>query len=365
MASARNFPLQTIPPNLISLRDYEMMARETLSEGVMAYLDGGAADEVTLRDNCAAFARVKILPRIFADVQQGNTQMQMLGVTYAHPLFVAPTALQRVFHPEGELATVAGAAAVQTPMVVSTQASCLLEQIATQSHTPLWFQLYIQPDRAFTLDMVARAESAGYKALMVTGDAPLTGLRNREQRAGFFFPNEIQAVNLRGIKNPPPGTQVFGNAWLRAAPSWRELEWLQAHTKLPIWVKGIMHEEDAKEALAYGVAGIVISNHGGRTLDTAPATLDVLPRIHDIVGGEIPLLFDGGIRRGTDVFKALALGATGVMIGRPVLHGLALAGAVGVAHVLKILLNELELCMVQTGCATLASVTREKLWKIS
>lgn len=356
-------PLTAIPPDIVSVDDYEVLAYERMEAPVWAYVSGGAADESTLRDNRAAFERIRLCPRLFRDFKGANTRLHLAGRSYEHPIFLAPTASHHLFHPEGELATVLGASALQAGMVVSTQASTSLEDIARTSKTPLWFQLYIQPDREFTADLVRRAEVAGYQALVVTADAPLSGLRNREQRAGFRVPPGIDAVNLRGLIPTPPANKVFGSELMDAAPTWQDLAWLQSRTRLPIFVKGILDPEDAWIAAEQGVAGIIVSNHGGRTLDTLPATIDALPRIAERLEKRIPILMDGGIRRGTDVFKALALGASAVMIGRPYLHGLAAAGAIGVAHVLKILTTELEMTMALTGTRSLAEITPAALWR--
>jgi 4-hydroxymandelate oxidase len=348
---------------MVSLEDYEKLARTRIDPAIWAYLSGGAADEITVNENRSAFDRIKLSPRLFNDFSAANTQLTFLGNDYAHPIFIAPTASHQLVHPDGELATALGAAAMQTPFVVSTQASVLLEDIARSTEAPLWFQLYIQADREFTLDLVRRAENAGFQALVVTADAPLSGLRNREQRANFRIPAGIEPVNLRGMKPVPAATQVFGSELLATAPTWKDLAWLQSNTRLPVFVKGILAPDDAVLAIEHGVSGIVVSNHGGRTLDTLPATIDALPRIADRVNGQVPILLDGGIRRGTDILKALALGATGVMIGRPILHGLASAGAVGVAHVLKILRMELEMAMTLTGRPTLADIDSRVLWE--
>lgn len=346
-------PLAQIPQGVVSLSDYEALARERLSPETWAYLSGGAADEITLRKNRSAFDEIEIVPRLFRDLTDATTAVTLFGQKYAHPIFIAPTAFHHLFHPQGETATAMGAAAFQAGMVVSTQASTPLENIATSAQGPLWFQLYIQPDRDFTLDLIRRAEAAGYQALVVTADAPLAGIRNREQRAGFQIPPGIDAVNLRGIRSHAPQDRVFGSELLAAAPTWKDLAWLQSQTLLPVLVKGILSPQDARIAIDQGISGIIVSNHGGRTLDTAPATLHVLPMIAAEVRGATPILLDGGIRRGTDIFKALSLGADAVMIGRPILHGLSVAGALGVAHVLKILLTELEITMALAGCVTL------------
>lgn len=349
-------PLTQIPAGIVSLSDYEPLARERLSPQAWAYLAGGAADEITLRNNSAAFDALEITPRLFGEFGAATTGLSLFGREFAHPVLIAPTAFHRLFHPEGETATVLGAAAMDAGMVVSTSASTPLEQLAAAARGPLWFQLYIQPDRDFTLQLVQRAEASGFQALVVTADAPLTGLRHREHRAGFQIPAAIEAVNLRGMRQLPPQDRIFGSELLAAAPTWRDLAWLCSHTRLPVLVKGILSAHDARRAISEGAAGIVVSNHGGRTLDTAPATIRALPAIAAEVNGAVPVLVDGGIRRGTDIFKALACGADAVMVGRPILHGLAAAGALGVAHVLRILLTELQTTMALAGCPTLPSV---------
>lgn len=355
--------LQQIPATIASVADYEPYARERMTEQAWAYVTGGAADEVTLRDNCAAFQRLTLRPRVLQDLAGGHTQLTLLGQSFLHPIMLAPVAFQALVHPEAEMATVLGASAMQAGMVVSTQATTLLEDIAGAATGPLWFQLYIQPDRDFTRDLILRAERAGYQALVVTVDAPVNGLRNREQRSGFAFPAGIEAVNLRGMRGLPPRRGeadpqiLLGSDLLNAAPSWQDLAWLKSLTKLPVLVKGITTAEDAARALAEGMDGIVVSNHGGRTLDCLPASLDVLPEVVAAVDGHIPVLMDGGIRRGSDVFKALALGAKAVLVGRPFIYGLAAAGAIGVSHVLYLLRAELEVTMALAGCRDLAAIS--------
>ncbi|MBK1883736.1 alpha-hydroxy-acid oxidizing protein [Luteolibacter pohnpeiensis] len=354
-------PLTQIPPHVVSLSDYEALAQSRVESGAWAYISGGAGDELTLRENVDAFRRLQITPRVFKDMAGGSTSVDMLGRRWIHPILVAPMAFHQLMHPDGEIGTVLGAAAMETPVVVSTQSGISLEEIAKRAMSPLWFQLYIQPDRQFTSDLVRRAEAAGYEALVVTADAPLSGLRNREQRAGFRLPDGISPVNLKGMASLPPEDRVFGGALVQNAPTWKDLQWLQGQTRLPVLVKGILNPEDARIAMDQGVGGIVVSNHGGRTLDGLPAAIEVLPEVVDAVSGHIPVLLDGGIRRGTDIFKALALGATAVMVGRPVLYGLAAAGAVGVGHVLKILRTELEMAMVLAGTATISEINRSAL----
>jgi 4-hydroxymandelate oxidase len=287
--------------------------------------------------------------------------LSLFNRTYAHPIFVAPVAHQALAHPDGERATAMAAAAQGAGMVLSTLASFSMEAAAAAGETCRWFQLYVQPDREDTLRLVRRAENAGYEVLVVTVDAPVNGVRNREHRAGFRLPQELVPENLRGLVHPnsvpKPGlhSTIFDH-FMAVAPSWRDIAWLGEITPLPIVLKGIMTADDATCALESGVAGIVVSNHGGRTLDTAPATIEVLPEITERIAGRVPILADGGIRRGTDVLKALAAGAAAVMVGRPIIHGLAVNGAMGVAHVLRLLRDEFEAAMALAGCKTLADI---------
>ena len=361
-------PLQQIPADVACLDDYAALARPRMSEAAWAYVNGAAADELTLADNVAGFRRLKLLPRVLREFAGGHAGLTLFGRQLDYPVLLAPIAFQKLAHPQGELATAVAAGAAGAAMVVSTQASHTLEDIAQAAGGPLWFQLYIQPDRAFTRDLVARAEAAGYEALVVTVDAPVNGVRNREQRAGFALPPGVEAANLRGMRSLPPHTAaigqsaVFGSPHVAAAPGWKDLEWLAGITRLPVLAKGILAPADALRAADCGAAGLIVSNHGGRTLDTVPATIDALPRIARALDGRLPLLLDGGIRRGTDVLKALALGATAVLLGRPYLHGLAAAGALGVAHVLHLLRAELEAAMVLSGCRTLADIDAGLLW---
>jgi 4-hydroxymandelate oxidase len=357
---------QPIPPDIVSLGDYERYARTRLDDNAWAYFSGGAADELTLRDNRDAFDRLKILPRVLTELAGGNTRTELLGRTFEHPIFLAPVAYQKLAHADGELAMALGAAAMRTGTVLSTQATVSLEEFGAIAQSSWWFQVYIQPDRGFVRALIERAEAAGADALVITVDAPINGVRNREQRAGFRLPPGVDAVNLRGqpaMPMPGPGESAVFNAMTAAAATWRDVEWLLSFTKKPVLLKGILSPEDAARAVSLGVAGLIVSNHGGRTLDTVPASIDALPRIADRIAGARPLLLDGGVRRGTDVFKALALGASAVLIGRPYIHGLAVAGAVGVAHVLKILRAELEATMALAGCPTMAHITREAIWR--
>lgn len=352
-------PLDRIPHHVASLADYEPLARERMSEGACAYLSGGSGDEWTLRENVAAFARVPLRSRVLRDMTGATTQIELFGLELAAPILLAPVAFQKLAHPDGELASVIAAGALDTAMVVSTQASVSLEDIAAHANAPLWFQLYVQPDRDFTAALVRRAEQAGYRALVVTVDAPVNGLRNREQRAGFAFPAGVEAVNLRGMRPLPsasPEALLFGTPLIENAPSWSDLAWLRGVTRLPILLKGIVDPDDAVRALDAGMDGIIVSNHGGRALDGVRATIELLPEVARAVNGTVPILMDGGVRRGTDVLRALALGASAVLVGRPYVHALAAAGAPGVAHVLRLLRAELELAMTLTGCSAVAAI---------
>lgn len=360
--------LPSIPPEIAAVSDYENFARERMSVQAWAYLNGGAADELTLRDNGEAFRKLRLKSRVLRDLSGGDTSVTLFGDRFDHPILLAPVAYQKLAHPQGELATALGAAALKAGMVVSTQASVSLEDIAATTQAPLWFQLYLQADKGFTRELVQRAETAGYRALVVTVDAPINGIRNREQRAGFTLPAGIEAVNLRGMaaaaphQAKPGESPIFGSTLLTAAPTWNDISWLQSQTRLPVLVKGILAAEDAELAVERGVAGIIVSNHGGRTLDTLPATIAALPAITGVVNGRVPVLLDGGIRRGSDILKAIALGASAVLIGRPYVHALAAAGAAGVAHVLHILRSELEVAMVLSGCSKLSEIDASVIW---
>lgn len=356
------------PPFIpVCLADYERLAQERLSEQARAYLDGGAADEITLRENRAAFDRIRLAPRVLPEIKGANTRLDLLGLDLPHPILLAPTAYHRLAHPEGERATAQGAGIQGAVMVVSTQASVAVEDIAAMARAPLWFQLYLHPHRAVTRHLVERAMAAGCRALVVTVDAPVS-LRNREQKAGFRLPAGVEAVHLRDLPPlPTPAPAEMGeapvfNGGLDGLPGWDDLGWLREAFRLPILVKGILHPEDARRAVSLGLDGIIVSNHGGRILDTVPAAIDALPYVAQAVAGAVPVLMDGGIRRGTDILKALALGARAVLVGRPCLHGLAAAGAPGVAHVLHLLRAELEVAMALTGRTTLAQVDRSLLW---
>jgi 4-hydroxymandelate oxidase len=363
---ARCQPLDGIPRDVAAVSDYVPYARERLDDNAWAYIAGGAADELTLRWNRESFERIRLKPRVLVPVAGGHTRSTLFGAEYSHPILLAPVAYQRLAHPDGELAVAHAAAVTDTCMVVSTLSSVRLEDIAAVPQASLWFQLYMQHDRGFTRTLVERAEACGCRALVVTVDAPINGVRNREQRIGFRLPPDIAALNLQGMPMTPrhelaPGQSQVFDGLMSQAPSWSDLEWLRGITTLPIVIKGILAPEDAVRVADAGADGVVVSNHGGRTLDTVPAAIDALPAIAEAVGERLTLLLDGGILRGTDVLKALALGARAVLIGRSYLHALAAAGPLGVAHVIRILRDELEAAMALTGCATIGDIGRRVL----
>lgn len=361
-------PLSAIPPDITALADYERRAQAHMAPASWTYLQEGTGDDLTRTRNRAAFDRITLVPRVLRDLRGGTTQIDLLGRRHAAPLLLAPVAYQRIVHPQGELATVRAATAMSIGMTVSTLASVRLEEIATARRdaaaelgkppAPLWFQLYMQPERAATLDLVRRAEAAGYEAIMLTVDASI-------KRSSFTLPAGVEAANLQAPRTTqtaqPLGSVLFGTPLLEAAPRWEDLAWLRAQTHLPLLVKGIMAADDAMLAIDHGVDGLILSNHGGRVLDGMPAALDMLPGIAQAVAGRVPLLLDGGVRRGTDIVKALALGASAVLIGRPQVHALAVAGMAGVAHALLILRTELELAMAQLGCATIDEIGPDRL----
>lgn len=340
---------------LTCLADYEAAAARLLPADRWAYLNAGSGDGEAARRNREALARLALLPRMLRDLRGAHTRIELLGRSYPHPLLIAPTAQHTLAHPEAETATALAAAAMHTPYVISCQASTTLETLHAQvPQCERWFQLYLHYPRPALQTLLRRAEDSGIRALVVTVDAPLQGLRNEDARRGFVPLPHAAAVNLAGCPAPPAPTLAAGESLLQAQhlahlPGWDDLAWLCAQTALPVLVKGILNPLDVAPALAAGAAGLVVSNHGGRVLDAVPASIEALPAIVQAVAGRVPVLMDGGIRRGSDILKALALGADAVLIGRPVLHGLAVGGASGVAHVLHLLLRELEHSMVLAG----------------
>lgn len=357
--------MMRIPADCVSLFDYERYFHERVDPAIRAWIAGAAADGITQRENRGAFDRVQIVPRVLVDLSLASARTTLFGQTLDYPVLIGPGAWHRLVCKAGERATVQAASLTRTWMTVSTQASETLEAIAQDATSPLWFQLYMQPRWSDTLNLARRAENAGYRALVVTVDAPVNGIRNAEQRAGFRLPPGIESVNLRGFA-PAPASGASGHAGspvfqglLAGAPTWADIERLARETSLPVLLKGVLNPADVAPALDAGAAGIIVSNHGGRTLDTVPATLDALPPIAAAVRGRVPVLLDGAVRRGTDVLKALALGAQAVLLGQPVLHALAVGGVAGLVHMLTIMQTELEAAMALAGVPNLANVPRE------
>jgi 4-hydroxymandelate oxidase len=349
----------------VTISEYEEVARQRLPAMVYDYFAGAAGDEISLRRNQAAFDELLLAPRVLRDVSRLDTTLELFGTSLAYPILLAPAAYHRLAHPDGELATACGAGAAGAAMVISSVSTTTVEDIAAVATGPLWFQLYVQQDRTFTRDLVQRVEAAGCGAICVTVDTPVLGTRHREVRDHFGLPEGMERANLRGSKAATAShfdeSGVYSDA-LDAAMTWEAIDWILSFAKVPILLKGILAPEDAELAVEHGVAGIMVSNHGGRNLDTTPATIEALPRVVEAVDGRLPVLLDGGIRRGTDVVKALALGARAVLVGRPYLWGLAAAGAEGVASVMKLLRTELLAAMALCGCPTLEAIDRRVLW---
>ena len=350
-------------PLPVNLHEYEPLARAAMSPMAWDYLAGGSGDERTLAWNRERFDAHMLMPRVLRDVSHVDTRLSLLGLELPHPVLLAPTGFQRLFHADGELATARGAGAASAVYVISTAATTSIEDIAAVATGPLWFQMYVQRDRDFTRALIQRAEAAGCLALVLTVDTPVLGARDRNQRNQLELPPGLELANLRGLEALEQGGPTFrhdsSNPFLDPSLTWEALDWLVAETRLPVVVKGVLRADDAVRAVEHGAAAIAVSNHGGRNLDTVPAAIDVLPAIHAAVAGRVPLLLDGGVRRGVDVVKALALGASAVMIGRPYLWGLAASGSAGVERVVRMLLTELEMAMAQCGTATLAELTPE------
>jgi 4-hydroxymandelate oxidase len=331
--------------SLRTLDDFETAAKAKIAPAAWEYIHSGAADEHTLRWNREAFARIRLSPRVLNDVSRLDTSVTVLGHRLAHPMLLAPVASNGVAHTEGEIAAARGAASAGAGMVLSSYTSKRVEDVAAAGVKPLWFQLYVQ-GRDATLGVVDRIR-AHCSAICVTVDTPNPGARDRQTRAAFEHPADLPYRVVTPGDNPC---------------TWDDVRWIRDAAKLPVILKGILHPDDAERAMDAGAAGIVVSNHGGRNLDTVPATIDALPRVTQRVARRVPVLLDGGIRRGTDVLKALALGADAVLVGRPYVYGLAVGGAEGVASVVNILRRELELAMALMGRASIAALDRTAIW---
>ncbi len=355
------------PPALVNLQAYEGAARERLPRMVYDYYAGGAGDEVTLGAARAAWDAIELRYRVLRDVSVRSLRTEILGHALEWPALVAPMAFQQMATPEAELATARAAAATGAGMILSTLSNQPIEAVRASTGGPLWFQLYIYRERAATEALVRRAEQAGCTALVLTVDSPMLGRRERDLLNGFHVPTELPVPNLgaspRGTlasaRTATSALATFVAEHWDASISWKDLKWLRSITTVPVLVKGVVRADDAERALDEGASGVIVSNHGGRQLDTSLPTARALRAIADALKGRGTLLVDGGIRRGTDIVKALALGAQGVLVGRPVLWGLAIDGAAGAQAVLQLLKDEFDLALGLAGCRDLLEVTRD------
>ncbi|CAF1588730.1 unnamed protein product, partial [Didymodactylos carnosus] len=373
---------------LLSIDDYHQVAKKKLPKMVYDYYRSGADDEITLNENENAYRRIKLKPSVFVDVSIHETDENSCKTHVLHgkseisfPVIIAPTAMQRMATDLGEKATARAAVRANTIMILSTLATTKLEDVAIEhkkaltehpgSISQLWYQLYILKDREFTKNLVQRAEQSGYKAIVVTVDAPRLGNREADRRNTFRLPENMQMENLldplKEVKNTDTKVSALNDYFVRqvdASLTWKDITWLRSITKLPIIVKGIIKKEDALLAIRANVDGIVVSNHGARQLDTTISTIESLPEIVQAVRSidkNIEIYIDGGIRRGTDVLKALAFGANAVFVGRPIIWGLTVNGEEGVLNVLNILKKEFKLAMMLCGCPTLDDVNESIL----
>ncbi|CAF1273178.1 unnamed protein product [Adineta steineri] len=367
---------------LLNIEDYHQRAKEKLSQMAYDYYSSGSDDQITLADNQEAFRRIKLRPKILIDVSENltansiscKTQILNSTTTISFPFIIAPTAFHRLANDEhGELATVRAAVACSTIMCVSTMATIHMEAIANehqryikekfpQSQSQLWYQLYVFQNRQFTQKLIEQAERCGYKALVLTVDSCAAGNREPSIHSNFSLPDGIRAENLIDVNNNEFGKK-FRELPRDSALSWKDLDWIRSITSLPLILKGIMHPDDAITALKHGIQGIIVSNHGGRQLDSSLSTIDALSDIIKAIGHnqQIDIYVDGGVRRGTDILKAIALGAKAVLIGRPIIWGLAVDGEQGVRNILEILKKELNLAMMLCGCQTIADIKKNNL----
>jgi 4-hydroxymandelate oxidase len=347
-------------PNFIpaSLADYEILAKRRLSRPAWEYINSGSADEHTVRWNVEALARSRLKPNVMVDVTKIDTRVSLFGHEMPHPIMIAPTSSHFLAHPEGELATARGAGAAGAIMVASTLSNCGIEEIIRAATQPVWFQLYADEDRGKTKALIQRAEALGCKALCITTDLPWIYARNREAHIVHEVP-QLPFPNINFTGGPAStGLKTWGYRNL----SWADIEWVRSFCALPMLLKGILNPDDAERAVQAGASGLIVSNHGGRSVDTLPASIEALPAVVEKIAGRIPVLMDGGIRRGTDVLKALANGASAILLGRSVLYGLGVAGADGVQNVIEILRTEFEAAMALTGRTSIGAIDRSVLW---
>jgi len=354
--------------SFLNLHEVEALARATLPAATFDYFAGGACDEVTLAENRRAFEALALRYHVLTDVSRRELAVTLFEQTLAAPIVVAPMAFQRLAHPDGELGMARAAASLGLLLTASTFSTASLEEIAAAADGPRWFQLYVHQDRGITAELVRRAAASGYTALVLTVDVPEIGRRERDERNAFRLSTDLRVANFIPRTSEPLQGGAAGSHLARfiqgmrdPAFSWKDLAWLRAQSNLPVLVKGLVRADDAVRAADHGVAGIVVSNHGGRQLDTAVSGVRALPEIAAAVGDRLLLLMDGGVRRGTDIVKAVALGARAVMVGRPVLWGLAAGGEAGARRVLELLVRELDLAMALCGTPRLSDITRDLL----
>jgi 4-hydroxymandelate oxidase len=353
---------------MINIADYEAKARSKMLPAAYDYFAGGALDERTIANNQAAFGDIHLVPRVLRGASTPKISTRLAGHSLAAPIIISPTAFHGLAHPDGEVATATAANALGTIMTVSTTASSAIADVTSATSYPVWFQLYMLKDRAITRDLVREAEVAGCKAIVLTVDVPAWGRRERDMRNEFALPKGavIKSLLLKGREDFYDGTMnvplsQFISERFKFDLTWEDVVWLRGVTKLPVFVKGVVHPLDAVEAVKSGAAGVIISNHGGRQLDTCIPTLFALPSIVQAIGDRVPIVLDGGIRRGVDVLKAIALGATAVAVGRPVIWGIAADGARGATRVLEIIRDEFRNAMSLCGCNSITEITSDLL----
>ncbi|KAI4331321.1 hypothetical protein MLD38_029514 [Melastoma candidum] len=346
---------------IVNVNEFEEIARRVLPKAFYDFIAGGAEDKHTLKENVEAFRRMTIRPRVLVDVSRINMSTTILGYNVSSPLMLAPTGMHQLAHPEGEVATARAAAASKVIMVLSYMSTCTVEEVASCCDAIRFYQIYIYKRRDIATLLVQRAESCGYKAIVLTVDTPRLGRREADMKNKMTLPqlrNFEGLLSMKVASDKEANVKAFTDETFDASLNWKDISWLRSITKLPILVKGILTAEDAIKALEASIDGIIVSNHGARQLDYSPATISVLEEIVHAVKGAVPVFMDGGVRRGTDIFKALALGAQAVLIGRPVIYGLAARGEGGVRTVIEMLKNELELTMALSGCPAVKDITR-------
>ncbi|HEX9564378.1 MAG TPA: alpha-hydroxy acid oxidase [Gemmatimonadaceae bacterium] len=352
---------------MLNLSDYEHEAERLMTPAAWGYVAGGANDEVTLGENRKAWDRIRLRYRTLVDVTTRSLETTVLGVPISMPVLIAPTAMQKLAHPDGESGTARAARAAGTLMVTSTTATTRLADVQAAAPGPMWFQLYIYRDRGATRALIEEAVRSGYTGVMITVDAPVLGRRERDIRNAFSLPPGLTIANAAdaGMDVVPPASGSASGLMLHfrhlhdAAVTPKDIEWVRDVSGLPVVVKGIVRGDNAVHAVEHGAQAVVVSNHGGRQLDTAVAGIDALPEVVDAVGGRAEVYVDGGVRRGTDVVKGLALGARAVLIGRPVLWGLAVNGEAGVRNVLALLRDELDVAMALCGARCVDELSRD------